>query len=73
MLESDPYVKQQRQALIVCSKCALVCFVILTGIIAVQAVTGAILMAPDPAEAVATLRRALDCGTPSGLPMETVR
>jgi len=43
MLESDPYVKQQRQALIVCSKCALVCFVILTGIIAVQAVTGTIL------------------------------
>jgi len=43
MLESDPYVKQQRHALIVCSKCALACFVILTGIIAVQAVTGTIL------------------------------
>ncbi len=37
------------------------------------AVTGAILMAPDPAEAAATLRQALDCGAQSGLPMETVR
>lgn len=37
------------------------------------AVTGAILMAPDPAQAAATLRHALDCGAHAGVPMETVR
>ena len=36
------------------------------------AVTGAILMAPDPASATATLRRTLDSGARSGAPMETV-
>jgi thiamine-phosphate pyrophosphorylase len=36
------------------------------------AVTGAILMAADAAAAAATLRRALDCGAPHGLPMETL-
>jgi thiamine-phosphate pyrophosphorylase len=37
------------------------------------AVTGAILMAPDPAEATATLRVALDCAARAGVPMETLR
>lgn len=34
------------------------------------AVTGAILMAPDPAAAAAALRRALDSGADAGVPME---
>jgi len=34
------------------------------------AVTGAILLAPDPARAAAALRRALDSGAAAGLPME---
>jgi thiamine-phosphate pyrophosphorylase len=33
------------------------------------AVTGAILLAPDPARAAAALRRALDSGAPAGVPM----
>jgi len=36
------------------------------------AVTGAILMAPDPAAASASLRRALDCAARSGAPMESL-
>ena len=36
------------------------------------AVTGAILMAPDPAAAADSLRRALDCAARSGVPMESV-
>jgi thiamine monophosphate synthase len=36
------------------------------------AVTGAILMAADPAAAAASLRRALDSGARSGAPMETL-